>query len=46
MDQVDDSDEINIGFYQVARFFVCGMIGRFWYAENIINVVIIFNWDF
>jgi len=46
MDQVDDSDEINIGFYQVVRFFVCGMIGRFWYAEDIINGVIIFNWNF
>tara|TARA_B100001750_G_scaffold203233_1_gene178899 strand:- start:473 stop:601 length:129 start_codon:yes stop_codon:yes gene_type:complete len=38
--------KLNIGFCQVAMFFVWGMIGRFWYAEDIINVVIIFNWDF
>jgi len=46
MNQIDGSDEINIIFYQVAMFIVCGMIGRFWYAEDIIYEVIIFNWDF
>ena len=46
MNQIDGSNEINIGFHEVARFFVCVMIGRFWYAEDIINGVIIFNWDF
>ena len=46
MNQIDGSDEINIRFHQSARFFVCGMIGRFWYEEGIINGVIIFNWDF